>query len=72
MIKYENDCVGACEPCIGCKYKKPQPHFYCDCCKEEIGGTIYLYENQELCESCVLKSIPKIEIDDDISERLGL
>lgn len=28
MIKYENDCVGACEPCVGCKYKKPQPHFF--------------------------------------------
>ena len=72
MIKYENDCAGACEPCVRCKLSKPQPHFYCDSCKDEICGTIYLYENQELCESCVLKAIPKIEIDDDIAERLGI
>ena len=71
MIKNENDCVGACEPCIGCKYKKPQPHFYCDRCKEEIDGTIYQYEEKDLCEMCLLDAVPKIETADEFEERIA-
>lgn len=67
-MKYENDCVGASEPCIGLKYKKPQPHFYCDCCNAELDGTIYQtiyrYEGKDLCESCLLDAVPKIEAAD--------
>lgn len=70
MIKYENDCVGACEPCVGCKFKKPQPHFYCDCCKEEIDGTIYQYEGKDLCKMCLLDAVPKIETADELEERM--
>lgn len=70
MLKYENECVGACEPCIGCKYKKPQPHFYCDRCHDEIDGAVYQYINQDLCGSCLLDVVPKVETADELEERI--
>lgn len=70
MLRFENDCVGACEPCVGCKFKKPQPHFYCDCCKEEIDGTVYEYDGNDLCRECLLDAVPKIETADELEERM--
>lgn len=71
MLRFENDCVGACEPCVGCKFEKLQPHFYCDRCRDEIGGAVYQYKNQDLCESCLLDVVPKVETADELEERIA-
>lgn len=71
MLRFENDCVGACEPCIGCKFEKLQPHFYCDRCHDEIGGAVYQYKNQDLCGSCLLDVVPRVETADELEERIA-
>lgn len=50
--------------------KKPQPHFFCDCCKEEIDGTVYEYDGNDLCRECLLDAVPKIETADELEERM--
>ena len=62
MIKYENDCVSCCLPCIGfnCPYCSV-PHFYCDECNEEADN-LYWYDDRQLCQDCLMKEIPKVEL----------
>lgn len=63
MVTYENECVG-CPPekgCLGstCPYRKVK-HLYCDKCKEDC-GTLYVVGGAELCESCALEELEKVE-----------
>lgn len=64
MIKHEDECVG-CPPEMGCLGKTncpymDVPHLYCDECEEEYD---YLreYDNQQLCDNCLLKKFVIIE-----------
>ena len=41
---------------------EPRTILYCDECGEEV-ETLYLYEMQELCQECLLKTIEKITLD---------
>lgn len=62
MIKYENDCVSCDLPCIGsnCPYYCVA-HFYCDECREEADD-LYWYDDRQLCQDCLMKEIPKVEL----------
>lgn len=64
MIKIENDCVGCGMPCLGvsCPNRKV-PHLYCDKCKEEV-DELYKYDDEQLCEECLLKSFDTITHDE--------
>lgn len=63
MIKYKNDCVNCGLPCLGisCPYRNV-PHLYCDKCKMEE-SILYSYEDEELCQDCLLRTIPQISVD---------
>lgn len=63
MIKYENDCVDCGFPCMGnnCPYHNVL-YYYCDICKDDT-DILYEYENQQLCQDCLLKIVPRVEID---------
>ena len=60
MIKYENDCVDCGFPCKfnSCPYYSV-PHYYCDSCGDE--DELYEYEGEQLCECCLLRTVPKVE-----------
>lgn len=60
MIKYENDCVSCGFPCKfnSCPYYSA-PHYYCDRCGDE--DELYEYEDEQLCENCLLHTVPKVE-----------
>ena len=62
MRKVENECVG-CPPEIGCLGNScPNMNvvrFYCDKCGEE--NKLYHYDDEELCESCLLKNFDVVE-----------
>ena len=57
MMNIENDCVGCSLPCIDCGRKETE-HFYCDDCGDET--ELYEYNDEQLCEYCVLKKLPKV------------
>lgn len=61
MVKYENECVGCPDgvPCMGsnCPNRKV-PHYYCDQCGDE--ADLYEFDDSELCGSCVLDSLKKV------------
>ena len=64
MIKYEDECVG-CPPekgCLGnsCPNRNVK-HLYCDRCKCDC-EELYLYDDEELCEECLLKTAHKIAL----------
>ena len=64
MIKYEKECVG-CPPemgCMGdaCKYRNV-PHLYFDNCGEDC-EELYVVDDEELCEECLLKTAHKITL----------
>lgn len=56
MIKYEDCCVGCPKDlgCIGnsCPYKNV-PVYICDCCHEEIDGSVYEVDSEHLCQTCL-------------------
>ena len=60
MIQIENDCRDCGLPCqfTNCEYYRVA-HYYCDNCKEE--DELYEYEGSQLCEDCLLKTVPKVE-----------
>lgn len=65
MRRIENDCVG-CPPEIGClgdscRYRNV-PHYYCDYCGYE--EKLYHYDNDEICEECLLKQFEVVEGSD--------
>ena len=62
MEVIQNECVG-CPPeisCIGnsCPYKNVSRH-YCDYCGRE--EKLYHYDNDEICEECLLKQFEVVE-----------
>ena len=60
MIRYENECVDCGKPCVSnCRFKNV-PHFYCDKCDEE--AELYEFDGEQLCESCLLETVPKVEV----------
>ena len=63
MKKFENECVNCDLPCIGsfCRYLNV-PHYYCDYCGEE--ETLYDYDGDEVCASCLLQQFTVIEGSD--------
>lgn len=63
MITYENDCVCCDLPCMGknCPYYSVA-HYYCDKCNDET-DELYEYEDKQLCQDCLLESVPKVESD---------
>ena len=66
MIKYENECCDCAVPAYPCMGEfcpnRNVPHYYCDKCKSEE-DVLYEYENLQLCECCLLETVPKIESD---------
>lgn len=67
MIKYKNGCVGCPKEigCLGtsCPYINVK-HLYCDSCQDDV-ECLYEYNGEQLCQSCLLKEFPKLEIDND-------
>lgn len=66
MIKYENDCVGCRDsgmPCrgISCRNRSVK-RLYCDKCSEE-SDKLYIYDDEQLCEDCLLGMFEVIEED---------
>ena len=63
MVKIENDCVGPCpQGCINCG-RKHSPHYFCDECGGEYSpDELYDYEDQMLCQHCLLLWVPKISV----------
>lgn len=61
MVKYENECVG-CPKELGCLGNtcpnRNVPHHYCDKCGDETD--LYEFDDSELCGSCVLDSLKKV------------
>ena len=59
MKKYESDCCDCGLPCKGgsCPYYS-MPHCYCDKCGEE--DELYEYGDSQLCGTCLLESVPKV------------
>lgn len=61
LIQYEDECVECGLPCVSnCRFKNV-PHYYCDGCNEEC-SELYEYDGEQLCESCLLETIPKVEV----------
>ena len=60
MKRIENDCVDCSLPCLGdiCP-KRNVPHYYCDYCGSE--EKLYHYDDDELCEECLLKQFEVVE-----------
>lgn len=67
MVRFENDCVG-CPHEFGCsKFSCPfyqVPHYYCDECGTE-SDKLYHFYDEHLCESCLLKTVPVVKLDDE-------
>lgn len=66
MLKYENDCVGCPQGCINCG-RKHVAYWVCDKCGEEA-EKLWKYEGEELCQDCLLETIPKAEESDHREE----
>ena len=64
MKKIENECVFCDIPCKGssCSLRKVT-RFYCDRCGNE--DRLRHYEDEELCEECLLKEFDIVEGSDD-------
>lgn len=60
MVQFENDCVGCPQGCGFCGANHT-PHFYCDMCDDEV-DELFDYDEKQICESCLLKSVPKISV----------
>ena len=60
MQRIESECVDCGLPCLGdsCP-KRNVPHYYCDNCGNE--EKLYHYDNDELCEECLLKNFEVVE-----------
>lgn len=66
MKKIENECVG-CPPergCLGGRCpNKNVLRFYCDRCREET--TLYYWNDEELCQECLVKELEVVEGSDN-------
>lgn len=70
MTEYENACVG-CDYCVNCGATHT-PYTVCDECGEDcrVGGKVYEYEGQELCEVCAEEKMNDIWNELSVGERL--
>ena len=60
MQRIENECVDCGLPCLGDSCPKRNIlHYYCDNCGNE--EKLYHYDNDELCEECLLKNFEVVE-----------
>lgn len=63
MIRIENDCCDCAVPSYPCMGNacpnRHATHYYCDRCNEEVED-LYEYYGEQLCEDCLLDSVPKI------------
>lgn len=62
-IQYRAACCGCATetyPCLGkqCPLQHTM-HLFCDNCKEEC-NELYRYDEQELCEDCLLEQFEKV------------
>ena len=64
MKKIENECVGCDLPCLGnsCPNRNVV-RFYCDKCGEE--AMLYKYNDEELCQDCLLKEFEVVDGSED-------
>ena len=66
MTKIENDCCDCAAPAYPCMGSacslRHSPHFYCDKCHDDV-DELYILENGEYCENCILDMIPKKSIE---------
>lgn len=62
MKKIENECINCPSEmgCVGdvCSYKNVA-RFYCDECGEE--EILYYYEDEELCQNCLIKRFDEVD-----------
>lgn len=61
MTRIEDDCNGCTDmglPCRNCGRDRT-PHYYCDRCGDET--TLYRFDDEELCEDCLLKCFDVVE-----------
>lgn len=68
MKKIENECVGCTDTgmrCLGnsCPNRNVI-RFYCDRCKEE--ATLYYWNDEELCQECLIKEMEVVEGSDEL------
>lgn len=67
MVRYENDCIGCNEqglPCWGSRcVLRNVKHLYCDRCESDV-DKLYLYDDMEVCEDCLLAIVPSIPDED--------
>lgn len=61
MTRYESQCVSCGFPCRreACRYYRVRV-LECDCCHEEV-DKLYRFDDEELCESCVLERLEVVE-----------
>lgn len=60
MIRIENECVGCPQGCKHCGLERVIC-YYCDECGEQA-FELYDYDGEQLCESCLLETVPKVEV----------
>jgi hypothetical protein len=56
------DACNHCETCRSCGRREPIKEWYCDSCMDN-DTDLYEYEGEELCASCILKRLPKVEME---------
>ena len=64
MIVIGSACVDCDLPCVftACPYYRVV-YYVCDCCGEEVEDLFY-WDNEQLCDDCVLKQLEKVEFED--------
>lgn len=67
MIKYEDECAGCWEIGLSCRgiscRNRSVKRLYCDECGEE-SDRLYIYDDEQLCEDCLLDLYDFIERDE--------
>lgn len=55
MMRMESDCLDCpAESCGFCSHSKPKPHYYCDCCGEEMEPSdLSDFEGTLVCDACL-------------------
>lgn len=55
------DCYG-CPECIGCGRNRWYYYHICDRCESD--GKLYKYEDEELCETCLLAEFEEVDLEE--------
>jgi uncharacterized OB-fold protein len=61
-------CVKADRECDGCGDCRPDPHYYCPVCGEEVYETVFVSDVGEVigCENCAGIKEPHEVLDDEV------